>query len=63
MRREFLDQVPFWNARDLEWKLAEFQVYTMRHAAMRDEFETERLQKSWRNSGGGGKIGLNSRFS
>ena len=27
MRREFLDQVPFWNARDLERKLAEFQVY------------------------------------
>src|SRR6185436_6224256 len=27
MRREFLDQVLFWNARDLERKLAEFQVY------------------------------------
>src|SRR5262245_13681758 len=27
MRREFLDHVPFWNARDLERKLAEFQVY------------------------------------
>ena len=27
MRREFLDQVPFWNTRDLERKLAEFQVY------------------------------------
>ena len=26
MRREFLDQVLFWNARDLERKLAEFQV-------------------------------------
>jgi hypothetical protein len=27
IRREFLDQVLFWNARDLERKLAEFQVY------------------------------------
>jgi transposase InsO family protein len=27
IRREFLDQVPFWNARDLERKLAEFQAY------------------------------------
>ena len=27
MRREFLDLVLFWNARDLERKLAEFQVY------------------------------------
>ena len=27
IRREFLDQVPFWNGRDLERKLAEFQVY------------------------------------
>ena len=27
MRREFLDQVLFWNARDLERKLAEFLVY------------------------------------
>jgi putative transposase len=27
MRREFLDQVLFWNARDLERKLAEFQTY------------------------------------
>ena len=27
MRREFLDQVLFWNARDRERKLAEFQVY------------------------------------
>jgi transposase InsO family protein len=27
MRREFLDYVPFWNARDLERKLAEFQAY------------------------------------
>jgi putative transposase len=26
-RREFLDHVLFWNARDLERKLAEFQVY------------------------------------
>ena len=27
MRREFLDQVLFWNARDLERKLADFQTY------------------------------------
>jgi transposase InsO family protein len=27
VRREFLDHVPFWNGRDLEWKLAEFQDY------------------------------------
>ena len=27
IRREFLDQVPFWNAGDLERKLAEFQAY------------------------------------
>src|SRR5215467_9064000 len=27
MRREFLDDVLFWNGRDLERKLAEFQVY------------------------------------
>ena len=27
IRREFLDHVPFWNARDLERKLAEFQHY------------------------------------
>ena len=27
MRREFLDQVAFWNSRDLERKLAEFQTY------------------------------------
>ena len=27
IRREFLDQVPFWNARNLERKLAEFQTY------------------------------------
>ena len=27
MRREFLDQVLFWNACDLERKLAQFQVY------------------------------------
>ena len=26
-RREFLDHVPFWNSRDLEGKLAEFQAY------------------------------------
>jgi hypothetical protein len=26
MRREFLDQVLFWNGRDLERKLAEFQA-------------------------------------
>ena len=27
MRREFLDHVLFWNGRDLERKLAEFQTY------------------------------------
>ena len=27
IRREFLDQVLFWNARDLERKLADFQAY------------------------------------
>src|SRR6185295_16254504 len=27
MRREFLDHVLFWNARDLERKLVEFQVH------------------------------------
>ena len=27
IRREFLDHVLFWNARDLERKLAEFRVY------------------------------------
>ena len=27
MRRELLDQVLFWNARDFERKLADFQVY------------------------------------
>jgi hypothetical protein len=27
VRREFLDRVPFWNGRDLERKLCEFQVY------------------------------------
>jgi putative transposase len=27
MRRAFLDYVPFWNARDLERKLADFQAY------------------------------------
>jgi hypothetical protein len=30
MRREFLDQVLFWNARDLERKLAEFQALLRR---------------------------------
>ena len=35
MRREFLDQVLFWNVRDLERKLAEFQAYTTRHAPTR----------------------------
>ena len=27
MRREFLDHVPFWDGRDLERKLVEFQRY------------------------------------
>ena len=27
MRREFLDQVLFWNARDLERKFTDFQAY------------------------------------
>lgn len=27
LRREFLDQVPFWNARDLERKLLDFKNY------------------------------------
>ena len=27
MRREFLDHVLFWNARDLERKLADFRAY------------------------------------
>jgi putative transposase len=27
MQREFLDHVLFWNARDLERKLADFQTY------------------------------------
>jgi hypothetical protein len=27
VRREFLDHVLFWNARDLERKLADFQAY------------------------------------
>jgi hypothetical protein len=27
MRREFLDHVLFWNARDLERKLGDFQTY------------------------------------
>jgi hypothetical protein len=35
MRREFLDQVLFWKAWDLERKLAEFQVSTTRHAPTR----------------------------
>jgi transposase InsO family protein len=37
MRREFLDPVLFWNGRDLERKLAEFQVYynkTRCHASL-----------------------------
>ena len=37
IRREFLDQVPFWNAHDLERKLADFQTYynaARRHAAL-----------------------------
>src|SRR6185295_16436493 len=37
MRREFLDHVLFWNARDLERKLAEFQTYynaTRDHASL-----------------------------
>ena len=37
MRREFLDHVLFWNARDLERKRAEFQVYhnaARRHASL-----------------------------
>jgi transposase InsO family protein len=37
IRREFLDQVLFWNARDLERKLAEFQAYynvARSHAAL-----------------------------
>jgi hypothetical protein len=37
MRREFLDQVLFWNARDLERTLAEFQAYynaTRGHASL-----------------------------
>jgi hypothetical protein len=27
VRREFLDHTPFWNAQDLERKLADFQTY------------------------------------
>ena len=37
MRREFLDQMLFWNARDLERKLADFQAYynaTRSHASL-----------------------------
>ena len=37
IRREFLDHVPFWNARDLERKLADFQAYynaARRHASL-----------------------------
>jgi hypothetical protein len=42
MRREFLDHVLFWNARDLERKLAEFKTYTTRLAAMRHWTATRR---------------------
>jgi transposase InsO family protein len=38
MGREFLDHVLFWNARDLERKLAEFQTYyneTRGHASLK----------------------------
>ena len=35
LRREFLDYVLFWNAHDLERKLAEFQVYYNRHRTHR----------------------------
>jgi transposase InsO family protein len=37
IRRESLDQVPFWNARDLERKLTDFQTYynaARRHASL-----------------------------
>ena len=37
MRREFLDEVLFWNARDLERKLADFTAYynsARSHAAL-----------------------------
>jgi putative transposase len=37
MRREFLDHVLFWNSRDLERKLADFQAYhnaARSHAAL-----------------------------
>jgi len=37
MRREFPDHVLFWNGRDLERKLAEFQTYysaARRHASL-----------------------------
>jgi putative transposase len=37
IRREFLDHVPFWNARDLERKLADFQACynaARRHASL-----------------------------
>src|ERR1700731_868376 len=40
MRREFLDHVLFWNARDLERKLAEFQAYynaTRSHSSLAGE--------------------------
>jgi putative transposase len=40
MRREFLDQALFWNARDLERKPAEFQVYYNRarsHASLKGD--------------------------
>ena len=39
MRREFLDHVLFWNARDLERKLADFQAYynaARSHASLED---------------------------
>jgi hypothetical protein len=34
VRREFLDHVLFWNSRDLERKLAEFQAYYNEAAVM-----------------------------
>ena len=42
MRREFLDYVPFWNGRDLERKLAEFQRYYNAHACTRRWTATRR---------------------
>jgi hypothetical protein len=35
IRREFLDHTLFWNAIDLEKKLADFQVYYNRHRTHR----------------------------